>query len=211
MPTQRWTLTVVCVATAMLMLDIAVVNTALSDIASDLHTGLHGLQWIVDAYTTSNSYPNSRRVALSTATADSQSSGLPAGLEAPANVNYMRNSVKAVVDAFDGTVKLYAWDETDPILRTWEKVFPGTVQPRANISADLLSHLRYPEDLFKVQRDMLAAYHVLDAKSFYEGNDKWEVPEDPSSSIRKQPPYRLSVATKTSAEPNFSLTSVFVP
>ena len=71
--------------------------------------------------------------------------------------------------------------------------------------------MRYPEDLFKVQRDMLGAYHVLDPKNFYEGNDKWDVPEDPSSSIRKQPPYRLSVATKSGDVPDFSLTSVFVP
>ena len=71
--------------------------------------------------------------------------------------------------------------------------------------------MRYPEDLFKVQRDMLGAYHVLDPKTFYEGNDKWDVPEDPSSSIRKQPPYRLSVATKSGQEPDFSLTTVFVP
>ena len=71
--------------------------------------------------------------------------------------------------------------------------------------------MRYPEDLFKVQREMLGAYHVLDPKNFYEGNDKWDVPEDPSSSIRKQPPYRLSVATKSGETPDFSLTSVFVP
>ena len=71
--------------------------------------------------------------------------------------------------------------------------------------------MRYPEDLFKVQRDMLGAYHVLDPKTFYEGNDKWDVPEDPATSTRKQPPYRLSVATKSGEEPVFSLTSVYVP
>ena len=71
--------------------------------------------------------------------------------------------------------------------------------------------MRYPEDLFKVQREMLATYHVLDPKTFYEGNDKWDVPQDPSTSTRKQPPYRLSVATQSGQEPVFSLTTSFVP
>jgi uncharacterized membrane protein (UPF0182 family) len=119
--------------------------------------------------------------------------------------------VKATVDAYDGTVTLYEWDTTDPILKTWEKAFPGVVKKKSEIPPDMLQHMRYPEDLFKVQRDMLGAYHVLDPKNFYEGNDKWDVPEDPSSSIRKQPPYRLSVATKSGETPDFSLTSVFVP
>ena len=106
---------------------------------------------------------------------------------------------------------LYEWDSKDPILKTWEKAFPGAVKKKSDIPADMLEHMRYPEDLFKVQRDMLAAYHVLDPKTFYEGNDKWDVPIDPSSSSRKQPPYRLSVATKTGEAPEFALTSVFVP
>ena len=168
--------------------------------------------WIVDGYTTSNSYPNSRRVSLSTATADSQSSGLPAGLEAPANVNYMRNSVKAVVDAFDGTVKLYAWDDTDPILKTWMDVFPGTVQPRSAISADLLSHLRYPEDLFKVQREILARYHVTDPGQWYAQNDLWQVPTSPvGNKNSKETPYYLSIKWPGDDEPVFSQTTVYVP
>ena len=85
------------------------------------------------------------------------------------------------------------------------------MKPKSDIPADLLAHMRYPEDLFKVQRDMLAAYHVLDPKTFYEGNDQWAIPEDPSKSTQKQPPYRLSVATKAGTKPEFSLTTVFVP
>jgi uncharacterized membrane protein (UPF0182 family) len=90
-------------------------------------------------------------------------------------------------------------------------VFPGVVKPRSDIPPDLLAHFRYPEDMFKVQRSLLAAYHVLDPRTFYEGNDQWDIPEDPNLPTRKQPAYRLSVATQTGEHPVFSLTSVFVP
>jgi uncharacterized membrane protein (UPF0182 family) len=108
-------------------------------------------------------------------------------------------------------VTLYEWDTSDPILKVWEKAFPGVVEKKSDIPEALLEHMRYPEDLFKVQREMLASYHVLDPKTFYEGNDKWDVPQDTSASTRKQPPYRLSVATRSGDEPEFSLTSVYVP
>ena len=71
-------------------------------------------------------------------------------------VNYIRNSVKATVDAYDGTVTLYEWDDEDPILKTWRKAFPGHGRAASEISDDLMAHLRYPEDLFKVQRTLLA-------------------------------------------------------
>jgi uncharacterized membrane protein (UPF0182 family) len=126
-------------------------------------------------------------------------------------INYMRNSVKAVVDAYDGTVKLYAWD-SDPILKAWQGAFPGVVQPKSAIPPDLLAHMRYPEDMFKVQRDMLATYHVENPETFYYGSDKWLVPQDPESRTRKQAPYRLSVKTPGAGpDPVFSLTSVYVP
>ena len=98
------------------------------------------LVWIVDAYTTSATYPNSQRVLLRDATSTTQTTVLGAQLDQP--INYMRNSVKAVVDAYDGTVKLYQWDEEDPLVRTWAASFPGTVTPRSEISEDLLAHLR---------------------------------------------------------------------
>src|SRR3546814_8390440 len=127
-------------------------------------------------------------------------------------INYMRNAVKAVVDAYDGTVTLYAWDEKDPLLKAWRSAFPGTVKDKKDIPADLLAHMRYPEDMFKVQRYQLAAYHVDKASTFYEGNARWAVPEDPNSPGQLQPPYRLSVRTpKGGEEPIFSLTSVYVP
>jgi uncharacterized membrane protein (UPF0182 family) len=128
-------------------------------------------------------------------------------------INYIRNSVKAVVDAYDGTVTLYEWDEEDPILKAWSSAFPGAVEPKSSIPEDLRAHMRYPEDLFKVQRNMLAQYHVTQPKTFYEGSDQWEVPQDPTNRTQNQPPYRLSVKTPSSesAEPVFSHTSVYVP
>ena len=167
--------------------------------------------WILDGYTTSDKYPLAEKKSLQEMTSDAINPRSAYATLPTDNINYMRNAVKATVDAYDGTVKLYEWDTSDPILKVWEKVFPGVVQKKSAIPKDILAHMRYPEDLFKVQRDMLASYHVLDPKTFYEGNDKWDVPQDPSTSSRKQPPYRLSVANESGETPTFSLTSVFVP
>ncbi|MDO5535038.1 MAG: UPF0182 family protein [Propionibacteriaceae bacterium] len=169
------------------------------------------LVWIVDAYTTSSSYPNSQRVLLRDATSTTQSTVLGAQLDQP--INYMRNSVKAVVDAYDGTVTLYAWDESDPLLQTWSNAFPGSVTPRAEISADLLEHLRYPEDLFKVQREILSRYHVDNPRVWYNGTDVWEVPIDPvrGDEQLKEPTYYLSIKWPGDDAPVFSQTAVFVP
>jgi uncharacterized membrane protein (UPF0182 family) len=167
--------------------------------------------WIVDCYTTSSSYPLSELTSLEDATSTSLTS--QASNEALPNdqINYMRNSVKAVVDAYNGSVSLYEWDESDPILQTWMNVFPDVVQPKSEISDELLQHLRYPEDQFKVQREMLTQYHVTDSGTFYEGGERWRVPEDPTAGNVSQPPYYLSIQMPEATEPNFSLTSVFVP
>jgi uncharacterized membrane protein (UPF0182 family) len=167
--------------------------------------------WILDGYTTSDKYPLSEKKSLQEMTSDAVNPRSAYATLPTDQINYMRNAVKATVDAYDGTVKLYEWDTSDPILKVWQKAFPGVVEKKSEIPAAVLDHMRYPEDLFKVQREMLAAYHVLDPKTFYEGNDKWEVPQDTSASTRKQPPYRLSVATTSGDEPEFSLTSVYVP
>ena len=167
--------------------------------------------WILDGYTTTDKYPGSQKKSLQEMTSDAINPRSAYATLPTDQINYMNNSVKATVDMYDGTVNLYAWNSKDPILRTWEKAFPGVVKSKSKIPPDLLAHMRYPEDLFKVQRDMLASYHVLDPKTFYEGNDQWAIPEDPSTSTRKQPPYRLSVATKAGTTPEFSLTTVFVP
>jgi uncharacterized membrane protein (UPF0182 family) len=167
--------------------------------------------WILDGYTVSDKYPLAEKKSLQEMTSDAVSPRSAYATLPTDQINYMRNAVKATVDAYDGTVKLYEWDTTDPILKVWKKAFPGMVEDKSAIPEGVLAHMRYPEDLFKVQRDMLAAYHVLDPKTFYEGNDKWDVPDDPSTASRKQPPYRLSVATESGQAPTFSLTSVFVP
>ena len=170
------------------------------------------IKWIVDCYTTTDNYPNSERGSLSDMTSDSLNPSTSYATLPTDNINYMRNSVKAVVDAYSGTVTLYAWDTSDPLLKAWSAVFPGVVQPRSTIPHDLLEHMRYPEDLFKVQRTMLATYHVQDPQTFYETSDKWVVPQDPEIPTKSQPPYRLSVRTPTGGpKPVFSLTSVYTP
>jgi uncharacterized membrane protein (UPF0182 family) len=116
-----------------------------------------------------------------------------------------------VVDAYTGKVTLYRWT-SDPIMRAWSRAFPNVIKPESAIPPALRAHMRYPEDLFKVQREVLASYHVTDAKTFYEGSDRWKVPEDPENKTQSQPPYRLSVRTPSGGdEPVFSLTSVYVP
>ena len=167
--------------------------------------------WILDGYTTSDKYPLAEKKSLEEMTSDAVNPRSAYATLPTDHINYMRNAVKATVDAYDGTVKLYEWDTEDPVLDVWKKAFPGVVESKDSIPQGVLEHMRYPEDLYKVQREMLASYHVLDPKTFYEGNDKWEVPQDTSASSRKQPPYRLSVSTKSGEAPEFSLTSVYVP
>lgn len=170
--------------------------------------------WIVDGYTTSNSYPYSEHRSLREATADTLTNGDSQAALPTDQVNYLRNSVKAVVDAYDGKVKLYQWDTQDPVLKTWMKVFPDVVEPKSKISNGLLEHLRYPVDLFKVQRDVLQRYHVTDAQTFYEDGERWKVPEDPTAptgSNALQPPYYLSTARPGEDTPKFSVTSVYLP
>ena len=173
------------------------------------------LIWIIDAYTTSAGYPYSKKTTLSGATTDAltiNSTSITA--QADTSINYIRNSVKATVDAYDGTVSLYQWDTKDPVLKTWSKAFPNTVKPKSAISKALLSHIRYPEDLFRVQREILSAYHVKNASAFYGGQDFWRVPRDPSTfgaNAGAQPPYYLSLKMPGESKAVFSLTTPFVP
>jgi uncharacterized membrane protein (UPF0182 family) len=171
--------------------------------------------WIVDGYTTSNSYPNSERVNLNEVTSDAQTSAGGTVVAQPQDdINYMRNSVKAVVDAYDGGVELYAWNETDPVLKTWSSAFPGIVLPKSAISQDLLDHLRYPQDFFKVQRQILTRYHMTNPDSWYQQTSLWDVPNDPvagASAQTKEPPFYLSVKWPGDDNPIFSLTSAYVP
>jgi uncharacterized membrane protein (UPF0182 family) len=172
------------------------------------------IQWIVDAYTTTNGYPYASRTTLGDTTADSLTAANDnrAVVAQQNQVNYIRNSVKATVDAYTGDVKLYQWDTEDPVLKTWMKAFPDTVQPKSAISGDLMAHLRYPQDLFKVQRELLTRYHVDDADTFLSGSEVWQVPEDPTNkSGNAVPPYYLSMKMPDQQQQSFSLTTTFTP
>ena len=173
------------------------------------------VQWIIDGYTTSAGYPYSQTTSLGTATADALTANSAAiTAQSNRNINYIRNSVKATVDAYDGTVVLYQWDEKDPVLKTWMKAFPKSVTPKSEMSKQLLEHIRYPEDMFRVQRDVLSSYHVQTASAFYGGQDFWRVPRDPSTfgaNAGAQPPYYMTVEMPGSNKPTFALTTPFVP
>ena len=149
--------------------------------------------WVVDGYTTTGLYPYSQRLSMDQATSTSDAPGGTVAGQPTGDINYIRNSVKAVVNAYTGSVTLYQWDASDPILRTWMNAFPGIIKPKSDIPAALMPHLRYPPDLFEVQRQILTQFHVLSAQSFYGGQNFWAVPDDPSTSTSSQsasqPPY----------------------
>ncbi len=174
------------------------------------------ITWIVDGYTTLDHYPYAQSTQLGEATADTLQNGLRPELDR--EVGYLRNSVKATVDAYDGTVTLYAFDESDPVLQTWMKTFPDTVQPTSAISESLRSHFRYPEDQFKVQRELITSYHVDNPGEFFSNVSFWEVPSDPTpaggaAGGLAQPPYYLLAGEPDGApsgDPQFQLTSALV-
>ncbi|QLY33014.1 UPF0182 family protein [Nocardia huaxiensis] len=168
--------------------------------------------WIVDAYTTLDNYPYAERTSLDGVVEDSidQTTGR---LLPRKEVSYIRNSVKATVDAYDGTVTLYESDPTDPVLKAWRGVFPGSVKPASEISDELRQHFRYPEDLFKVQREMLSRYHVSDPREFFNANSFWSVPSDPTvegAGNAHQPPYYVLMGDQSTGDPTFQLTSAMV-
>jgi uncharacterized membrane protein (UPF0182 family) len=167
--------------------------------------------WVVDGYTTTDSYPQSERDSFSDMTSDVV--GRPPGVRTlPTDqINYMRNAVKATVDAYTGKVTLYAWDESDPILQAWRSAFPGTVLDKKDIPSDLLPHLRYPEDLFKVQRFQYARYHVNDPNDFIQANDQWQVSPDAIQKDQNQSPIRMFTADPKTGDQVWSLTSSYVP
>lgn len=171
--------------------------------------------WIVDGYTTSNSYPYSAHVDFTNSIMDSRTSQYSLGV--PSAVNYVRNSVKAVVDAYDGSVTLYQWDAKDPVVNAWSRVFPGQLKPLSDVPGDLMAHFRYPEDMFKVQRNLIARYHTTDPRSFYSGSDFWKLPDDPthegSTTVLSalQPPYYLTMQAPGQKSTEFSLYSTYIP
>ena len=133
------------------------------------------LFWIIDMYTVSDKYPyaqpaDTRRI--------NENSGLPT------NFNYLRNSVKAVVNAYDGTMNFYVVDENDPLILSYKDIFPNLFTPKSSMSSELLDHIRYPEDLFTIQSDMYRDYHMTDPRVFYADEDPWVIPSDSSTTPR---------------------------
>lgn len=114
------------------------------------------LKWIQDAYTTTSRFPYSFR--------------------SPDNTTYMRNSVKVVIDAYDGALTAYIATPDDPLIRTWARAFPGVFVPLDSMSADLRSHIRYPDDLFRMQTALYTTYHMDEPEEFYNREDQWQVP-----------------------------------
>lgn len=172
------------------------------------------IKWIVDAYTTTDRYPYSTRYGFGQATRDVTTVTSPnVQAQAQQQVNYLRNSVKAVVDAYSGEVTLYRWNKSDPLLRAWSDAFPRLFEPRSAISDALMQHLRYPEDLFKVQRQVIRRYHVTQPAAFYNGQDFWQIPDDPTSGNQTaaQPPYYLDLQMPGTSGSTYSLTTTFVP
>lgn len=141
------------------------------------------LVWITDCYTMSDKYPYSTPQSISVN---------PSTFIAP---NYVRNSIKATIDAYDGTVHLYISDPNDPIARTYQSIYPGLLEPITKLPAGLRAHLRYPEDMFRLQRSVYATYHVDDPRVFYLKEDAWAVPNEPNmeqgtqTAARQMEPY----------------------
>lgn len=135
------------------------------------------VNYVLDGYTTSSMYPYSENAATQQT---SQSGGLPT------NFNYVRNSVKVVVDAYDGSVTMYAFDPTDPILMAYRAAFPTLFHPLSEMSAAIRSHLRYPQDLFAVQASMWGRYHISSPSAFYTASDRWQVSPTTGSGSPKQ-------------------------
>jgi uncharacterized membrane protein (UPF0182 family) len=176
--------------------------------------------FIRDGYTTTDNYPYSQRIPLDVAArrTDPDDRGIHG------EGNYLRNSVKAVVDAYDGTTTLYAFDETDPLLRAWRRAFPSLFASRSTMSADLQAHLRYPEDLFSIQTDRYASYHLGAARDFYSKQDFWALPEDRSGQLThgegslavagakpRMRPYYLLTRLPGEQEEQFVLVMPFTP
>jgi len=185
------------------------------------------IMFVRDGYTTSNDYPYVQRVDLGDAARRDASTG--DGVKGSGN--YIRNSVKAVVDAYTGKVTLYAFDESDPVLQTWRKAFPNLFAPKASMPAGLLPHLRYPEDLYSIQTDRYTLYHLNTADELYSRKDLWALPEDRSGEIQQQRdqgpvapgslappsnpskmrPYYLLTRLPGQSQPKFTLVMPFTP
>ncbi|HLV89684.1 MAG TPA: UPF0182 family protein [Acidimicrobiia bacterium] len=136
------------------------------------------IMWVVDMYTATSFYPYSEPVSSREYSRLAVSSRIPFG------VNYIRNSVKAVIDAYDGTLTYYVMDDDDPIIRAWSSNYPGLFKPFESMPEGLVEHLRYPQDLFRIQSSIYLEYHVTETTELFQGNDAWSLPADPATIVR---------------------------
>jgi uncharacterized protein len=163
------------------------------------------IMYVRDGYTTSSNYPYAQRIDLGDAARRNELGSR--GVEGIGN--YIRNSVKAVVDAYTGKVTLYAYDEQDPILAAWRKAFPNLFAPQGAIPPSLRPHLRYPEDLFSIQTWIYASYHIGNPDDFYSKEDFWALPDDRSGEIRRQEDTGgLAAVASVKARPYYLLTKL---
>lgn len=154
------------------------------------------LLWVLDAYTTSDRYPYSE----------------PVRLTEHRPINYIRNSVKVVIDAYHGSVTFYAWDESDPILRAFRSIFPGLFEPVSSMPEGLAAHLRYPEDLFTIQAEVLRSYHMEDPRVFYNREDMWNTPNEIyQGQPARMDPYYVQLQLPDDDQPTFQLVLPFTP
>jgi uncharacterized protein len=197
------------------------------------------VKWVQDAYTTTDMVPYSERIELAEHTLAEQRQLVPTqgpdgelvlveqtrqlpGLTGQAN--YIRNSVKAVIDAYDGTVELFVVEEDDPVIRAWMNVFPDSFTSVAEASEDLQRHFRYPEDMFRVQASMFERYHIIDAEQFFYGEDVWTTPLDEAFTANQQAlpaaqqqrpremrPYYLLMRLPGEEDEEFALIQPFTP
>jgi uncharacterized membrane protein (UPF0182 family) len=151
------------------------------------------LYWIIDAYTTSSSYPYSEQSGN--------------------DYNYIRNSVKVVIDAYEGTTTFYIIDPSDPIAATLSAIYPGVFEPISSMPVDLQAHLRYPETLFDVQAQMLLTYHVSDPQVFYNRGDVWDIPkiQNTPTSTSQMVPYYVLATVPGQAKPEFLMILPLTP
>jgi hypothetical protein len=163
------------------------------------------LVYIQDAYTLTDRFPNAQAF-------DGSSLGDTSGL-AGRSFNYIRNSVKIVMDAYDGTMTFYVADPSDPLIRAWQGVFPTLFKPISEMPASLRAHVRVPEELFNVQTRMFARYHVTDPLTFFQGDDLWTVPQNPTSETGQLPleAYYVYMRMPGEANPEFLLLQPMVP
>jgi uncharacterized membrane protein (UPF0182 family) len=172
------------------------------------------LVWIWDAYTTSDRFPYSEQAPMQLLTTRVTDEGIGVNETLPEEGNYIRNSVKVAVDAYDGTTTFYTVDEGDPIIQAWQRVFPDLFTPSSEAPEELQQHFRYPEDLFRIQSDRYANYHVTDPVQFYAKGDFWTLPQvviDPTEQARTLEPYYLLLPLPGETEARFILFSPFTP